>query len=213
MATNWRTLAAHGLSDLSNLVGVICWDKKLNIPNLITIGRVVIVPVVVWLIFNGNFLAAFWFFLAAGISDGVDGFIAKQFNQQTELGAYLDPLADKALLVSIYVALGIKGELPVWLVILVASRDILIVTGVVLSWMMDMAVTMQPHMVSKINTTAQIMLAALVLGGLGFELEILEFRYIAVASVAGLTIISLGVYLVTWLRHMAQYEDDEETSS
>ncbi|MBL4757136.1 MAG: CDP-alcohol phosphatidyltransferase family protein [Rhizobiales bacterium] len=185
----------------------------MNIPNLITIGRMIIVPIVVWLIFNGNFLTAFWLFLAAGISDGVDGFIAKQFNQETELGAYLDPLADKALLVSIYVALGIRGELPVWLVILVASRDIFIVAGVILAWMMDMALTMQPHMVSKINTTAQIMLATLVLGGLGFELEILEFRHIAVVSVAVLTILSLAVYLVAWLRHMTQYEDDEERSS
>ncbi len=173
-------------------------------------GRVVLVPFVVWLIINGNYLAAFWVFLAAGISDGVDGFIAKKFDQETELGAHMDPLADKALLVSIYVALGVKGDLPTWLVILVASRDILIIAGVILSWMLGMAITMQPHMVSKVNTTAQIILAALVLGGLGFELEFVLFREIAVAGVAILTILSLIVYLNTWLRHMT--EDGEGAS-
>lgn len=176
----------------------------MNIPNLITVGRIVLVPIVVWLIVNGNYLMAFWLFLAAGISDAVDGFIAKQFNQQTTLGAYLDPLADKALLVSIYVSLGFKGEMPLWLVILVVSRDILIVAAVILSWMLDMAVSMKPHMVSKINTTFQIALAATILGGLGFELEFENSRRLGLASVAILTMVSLMVYLIAWLQHMAQ---------
>ena len=78
--------------------------------------------------------AAFLLFLAAGISDAVDGFLAKRFGMTTELGAYLDPLADKALIVSIYVTLGITGVIPRWLVILVVSRDIMIVGAVMLSW-------------------------------------------------------------------------------
>ncbi len=162
-----------------------------------------LVPLVVWLIITAQFQLAFWAFLIAGISDGVDGFIAKQFNQQTVLGAYLDPLADKALLVSIYVALGLQGEIPAWLVIMVASRDLAIVAAVMLSWMLDRAVTMDPLFVSKVNTTGQIVLAALVLGGLGFEVELLQFRFIAVVAVAGLTVISLVAYLVVWLQHMA----------
>ena len=99
----------------------------LSIPNLITLGRILLVPVVVWAISSGAMWIAFVLFLAAGVSDAVDGFLAKRFNMTTELGAYLDPLADKALIVSIYVTLGINNVIPRWLVILVVSRDIMIV--------------------------------------------------------------------------------------
>ena len=105
----------------------------LSIPNLITLGRILLVPVVVWAISSGAMWIAFVLFLAAGVSDAVDGFLAKRFGMTTELGAYLDPLADKALIVSIYVALGISKVLPGWLVILVVSRDIMIVGAVVLT--------------------------------------------------------------------------------
>src|SRR5664279_2128942 len=99
----------------------------LNIPNLITLGRILLVPVVVWAIASGAMWIAFVLFLAAGVSDAIDGFLAKRFGMATELGAYLDPLADKALIVSIYLTLGVNGLIPRWLVILVVSRDILIV--------------------------------------------------------------------------------------
>src|SRR6185369_9620512 len=98
-----------------------------TIPNLITLGRILLVPFVVWAIASGAMWIAFVLFLVAGVSDGVDGFLAKRFNMTTVLGAYLDPLADKALIVSIYLTLGINGFIPRWLVILVVSRDILIV--------------------------------------------------------------------------------------
>ena len=101
----------------------------INLPNAITIARILAVPLMIWLIVSGDYLAAFWVFVLAGISDGVDGFIAKRFGLQTELGAYLDPLADKLLLVSIFVSLGMLRVLPAWVVILVVSRDILIVGG------------------------------------------------------------------------------------
>ena len=116
-------------------------------------------------------LFAFLLFLAAGVSDAVDGFLAKRFDMTSELGAYLDPLADKVLIVSIYVALGITEALPRWLVILVVSRDIMIVAAVMLSWLMGKPVAVRPLTVSKLNTVAQILLATLVLAwlGLGFE--------------------------------------------
>ncbi|MGE0523903.1 MAG: CDP-alcohol phosphatidyltransferase family protein, partial [Variibacter sp.] len=98
-----------------------------NLPNLITLARILLVPVVVWAITSGEMLVAFIVFVVAGISDAVDGFLAKHFNMTTEIGAYLDPLADKVLLVSIYVALGIAGNIPRWLVILVVSRDLMII--------------------------------------------------------------------------------------
>src|SRR5664280_1460628 len=106
----------------------------LSIPNLITLGRILLVPIVVWAIASGTMWIAFVLFLAASVSDAVDGFLAKRFNMTTELGAYLDPLADKALIVSIYLTLGVSDLIPRWLVILVVSRDILIVGGIMLSW-------------------------------------------------------------------------------
>ena len=116
----------------------------INLPNAITIARILAVPLMIWLIVSGDYLAAFWIFVLAGISDGVDGFIAKRFGLQTELGAYLDPLADKLLLVSIFVSLGMLRVLPPWVVILVVSRDILIVGGVLLSKMINQPVRVQP---------------------------------------------------------------------
>ena len=109
----------------------------MNIPNSLTLVRIVLVPLVVWLIITHEMLAAFLLFLLAGLSDAADGFLAKRYGWDTELGAYLDPIADKALLVSIYVTLGLAGQLPAWLVIAVVSRDILIVGAVVLSWMLS----------------------------------------------------------------------------
>jgi cardiolipin synthase (CMP-forming) len=126
----------------------------MSIPNLITLARILLVPVLVWAIIAGEMQLAFLLFLAAGISDAVDGFLAKRFGMATELGAYLDPLADKVLIVSIYVALGINGVLPAWLVILVVSRDIMIVGAVLLSWLVDNPVAMKPLLVSKLNTAA-----------------------------------------------------------
>ena len=143
----------------------------MNIPNLITLGRILLVPVVVWAIASGAMWIAFVLFLAAGVSDAVDGFLAKRFDMTTELGAYLDPLADKALIVSIYLTLGINGLIPRWLVILVVSRDILIVGGIMLSWLVGNPLKIKPLLVSKLNTVAQIVFACVVLGSLGFNYE------------------------------------------
>ena len=143
----------------------------MSIPNLITLARILLVPILIWAITSGEMRIAFLLFLAAGVSDAVDGFLAKRFGMATELGAYLDPLADKTMIVSIYVALGVADALPRWLVILVVSRDVMIVGAVILSWVMDKPVALKPLMVSKLNTVAQITLALVVLAGLGFNLD------------------------------------------
>ncbi|HEU0148953.1 MAG TPA: CDP-alcohol phosphatidyltransferase family protein, partial [Bradyrhizobium sp.] len=127
-----------------------------SIPNLITLGRILLVPIVVWAIASNQMEIAFAVFVVAGVSDAVDGFLAKRFNLRSELGALLDPLADKALLVSIFVTLGVWGAIPRWIVILVVSRDIMIVGAVIVSWLFDKPVPMKPSMVSKLNTVAQV---------------------------------------------------------
>jgi cardiolipin synthase len=178
----------------------------LSIPNFITLGRAMLVPVVFWLLVSGRIQAAFVVFLVAGVSDAVDGFLAKRFGWQTELGAYLDPLADKMLVVSIFIALGVLGALPSWLVIAVVSRDILIVTAVVLSWLLDHPVHIKPLIVSKANTVAQLGLAATVLADEGFGLGLEPWRTVLVWATAALTLASLVAYLRAWLGHMAGFE-------
>ncbi|HWM80993.1 MAG TPA: CDP-alcohol phosphatidyltransferase family protein [Pseudolabrys sp.] len=174
----------------------------MTIPNLITLGRILLVPIVVWAIVSGAMLAAFLLFVAAGVSDAVDGFLAKRLRQTSELGAYLDPLADKALIVSIYVTLGIIGEIPRWLVILVVSRDIMIIGGVILSWLLGSPVRMKPLWVSKFNTAAQILFACLVLASLGFGFTVEPLRIALMAAVAVLTLLSVAFYVAEWMRHM-----------
>ena len=175
----------------------------MSIPNLITLGRVILVPIVFWLLLNGQLQAAFVAFVVAGISDAVDGFLAKRYGWETELGGYLDPLADKLLIVCIFIALGVTGRLPSWLVIAVVTRDVLIVIGVVLSWLMNHPTPMKPIVVSKMNTVAQIVLAAMVLADEAFHLN-LRGPVIGLTWVTAVTTIaSLVAYLRTWLVHMS----------
>jgi len=178
----------------------------LSIPNIITLGRIILVPVIVWAIASAQMEVAFSIFIIAGVSDAVDGFLAKRFNMTSELGALLDPLADKALLVSIYVALGIWGALPLWIVILVVSRDIMIVSAVIVSWLFEKPVPMKPLMVSKLNTVAQVALAALILASLGFNFKPLPYDRILMGLVTVLTLVSVSLYLVEWVRHMSTIE-------
>ena len=176
--------------------------RSLSIPNLITLGRILLVPVVIWAITAGEMRIAFVLFLAAGISDAVDGFLAKRFEMRTELGAYLDPLADKAMLVSIYIALGIIEAVPRWLVILVVFRDIMIVGAVILSWLVDKPLPLKPLLVSKLNTVAQIALACVVLAALGFHFNARIAVLGLIGLVAVLTLLSVVFYLAEWVRHM-----------
>jgi cardiolipin synthase len=177
-----------------------------SIPNIITLARILLVPFIVWAIASSQMEIAFAIFIIAGVSDAVDGFLAKRFNMASELGALLDPLADKALLVSIYMALGIWGAVPRWIVILVVSRDIMIVTAVIVSWLFGKPIPMKPLMVSKLNTAAQVALAALILAALGFGFKSSPYDLILMGFVTVFTLISVSLYLVGWVRHMSTIE-------
>jgi cardiolipin synthase (CMP-forming) len=175
----------------------------MTIPNIITIARLIMVPLIVVLIGQGRWGLAFTVFVAAGISDGVDGFIARRFNMRSEFGAYLDALADKALLVSIYVTMSVTGVLPGWLAIVVVSRDLMIISAILVSWLMQRPVAIKPMFVSKLNTGAQIAFAALVLGMKAFTLDAPALHTAGMVLVAGLTMVSAAAYLARWMRHMA----------
>lgn len=176
------------------------------LPNLITVIRILLVPVVIWLIIHGAHTAAFLLFLLAGISDGIDGFLARYYDWKTELGAYLDPVADKLLLVGIYVTLGLLSHMPAWLVIAVVSRDFLIVGAVILTWMLTRPVEVRPSKISKANTAGQIVLAGVVLAELGFAPALAPVVTPLTWIVGILTLLSAAVYLARWMRHMAYYD-------
>jgi cardiolipin synthase len=177
-----------------------------SIPNLITLARILSVPLVVWAITSGEMLIAFILFLAAGVSDAIDGFLAKRFNMASEVGAYLDPLADKALIVSIYVSLGIAEAIPRWLVILVVSRDIMIIGAFMLSWLIGRPMQVKPLLVSKLNTVAQIVFACLVLASLGFHFDAGIAGLLGMTVVAVLTLLSIAFYVAEWTRHIGSGE-------
>lgn len=168
------------------------------------------VPVMIYLILNGFHLAAFWLFVAAGVSDAVDGYIAKQMGQATVLGSYLDPLADKALLVGVYVTMGQADLLPSWLVILVVFRDMIIIGGVVLLHISTDGVKMRPLVVSKINTAAQIILVTAVLANLAFpQLEWSQFVLIMIYLVTATTLASGGAYIVSLGRNVEKNDKSD----
>ena len=165
-----------------------------TLANVITMLRLCAVPVAVWLVLRGQFLAAFWLFAAAGISDAVDGWLARR-NGPTKLGAMIDPIADKALLVSMFLILAVVHVIPDWLAILVIFRDVVIVGGVLLLYVMGHSVAIRPLPVSKLNTAVQIVMVAITLltEGVRFQSPVLEAAL--VAAVAASTLASLGAYV------------------
>lgn len=178
----------------------------LNVPNLITLTRLMSVPVMIWLIVSERFGTAFCVFAGAGVSDALDGYIAKRFDSRTKLGALLDPTADKALLSSVYVALGIAELLPNWLVILVVFRDVTIIGGFILLHTLAAPRKFDPLYISKINTLVQIALVAYVLGRLGVGLPDGFLTNILIWLTAVTTVLSGMSYLVRWARILAGVE-------
>jgi cardiolipin synthase len=178
----------------------------LNAPNLITLARLLSVPLTIWLIVGDRFGIAFWVFVGAGVSDALDGFIAKRFDCRTKIGALLDPAADKALLTSVYVALGIAEYLPTWLVILVVFRDVTIIGGFVLFQSMAVPRNFDPLYISKINTAAQISLVAYVLARLGLGFPDGQVTPVLVWVTALTTVLSGLSYLVRWARILSGTE-------
>jgi cardiolipin synthase (CMP-forming) len=171
-----------------------------NLANLITVSRLLMVIPLIWLIATERVHAAFWLLLAAGISDALDGYVAKNFNARTDLGAYLDPIADKTLIDGIYVALALAGWLPPWLAMLVVGRDVLIVLGVVLIQRRDPLFRAKPLLIGKLNTFAQLALAACALAHAGGLLDLGLLIEALIVAVSLTTLLSAAGYAGQGLR-------------
>jgi cardiolipin synthase len=174
-----------------------------TLPNVITFARLCAVPGAVWLMLQHRLDLAFWVFVAAGLSDGIDGWLARIRNSRSALGALMDPVADKALLVSVYVTLAAMGVLPDWLAILVVFRDLLIVGGVLVLYLLGQPPIIQPLWVSKLNTALQIALAAGALLLAGYRLDAGPALEAGIWLVAATTLASGAAYVVQAARRRA----------
>uniref|UniRef100_A0A2A4YW43 CDP-diacylglycerol--glycerol-3-phosphate 3-phosphatidyltransferase n=1 Tax=OCS116 cluster bacterium TaxID=2030921 RepID=A0A2A4YW43_9PROT len=179
-----------------------------NLPNVITIARIASVPVIIWFLFVGEFLSGFILFSIAGFSDFIDGWLARFQKTQTTFGAYLDPIADKLLMGSAYISLGLLGHIPLWLILLVIARDLLILLGVVAAWLMGRTLDIKPLLISKLNTALQICLVMLVLADLAFRLELGAMLDLAYLATAATTIASALAYLYLWVTTMLKQSSD-----
>ncbi|MGH1539898.1 MAG: CDP-alcohol phosphatidyltransferase family protein [Arenicella sp.] len=173
------------------------------IPNLLTLLRIGLVPIIVILIDNHQYGFSLLVFAIAGISDGLDGYIAKHYDCETKLGAILDPLADKCLLVSAFITLAVMEHLPFWLVVIVVFRDIIIVGGCIILSVMYERIDMKPLLVSKLNTLLQILLVIMILLQLselfgGIELSLQGVIEIGGVLVGITSIVSGLIYVCKW---------------
>ncbi|MBE9546479.1 MAG: CDP-diacylglycerol--glycerol-3-phosphate 3-phosphatidyltransferase [Proteobacteria bacterium] len=175
----------------------------MNIPNFLSLIRIFLVPVLVIFLIQGSFLNALIVFVVAGITDALDGFFARILKQKTVLGAYLDPLADKALLISTFVTLSILGMIPAWLTVIVVSRDFVILLGVSVLFFMSVSFEIRPAFVSKITTTLQLLTLFLVLAlrcmPADFNCPLVEVAYWVTALftvISGLNYVAKGVKFI-----------------
>ncbi|MEJ0018008.1 MAG: CDP-alcohol phosphatidyltransferase family protein [Acetobacteraceae bacterium] len=173
----------------------------LTLPNVITFARLCAVPLSVWLVVEHRFATSFFLFVAAGLSDAVDGWLARRNGGGNTVGALLDPVADKALLVTMYVALAVVKVVPDWLAILVVFRDVVIVGGVVVLSLLGHPVLIRPLYVSKLNTALQIVLIAASLLLSGFSLSAPNLMAVLVWLVAATTLGSGAAYVWVTVRH------------
>ena len=170
-----------------------------DIPNLITVLRLLLVAPMLWLLLQDDYPGALSLFVFAGISDLVDGFLAKTYGWTSELGGILDPLADKLLLVGTLLVLGWQGELPAWLVAMAIARDVIIVSMAVLYHYLIEPFKAEPLLISKLNTLLQLALVATVIFSKVMALPAVLVRVLIYAT-ALTTLWSGGAYIWGWGR-------------
>ena len=166
----------------------------MNIPNLLTIGRILLVPLLVIFLLDGKEMAALWVFILAGVTDALDGFLARVLKQKTEFGAFIDPIADKLLLITSYITLAVLGVLPKWLAVIVVSRDVIICGGIGILMLYNRDFKIKPSLVSKVTTFLQLLTVVFYLGH-NFLMPIFPQGIYLLYPTAGFTILS-GVHYI-----------------
>jgi len=175
----------------------------MTIPNLITILRIILTPVFIIYLLNDKPLPALILFILAGISDAVDGLIARLFNQKSKLGAFLDPLADKILLISAFVVLAVQGYLHSWLTVIVISRDVLILLGVLILFLNSQDFAFKPSVLSKTTTCFQLASVFVALSA-DYLPPLQRFSDYLFLATGLLTVVSGLHYMRHWFRIMGE---------
>lgn len=173
----------------------------MTIPNLISIFRILLVPIFLVFIINGRFLAGLVVFVLAGLSDAADGFVARLFNQKSRLGSYLDPLADKCLLVAAFICLTTLHIIPLWLTVLVITRDTLILLGSLILFLKNGVYTVKPSIWGKATTFLQLATVFLVLVEKHFHI-FSEYVFVVYGATGTLTVTSGVLYIRSWFLTM-----------
>lgn len=172
-----------------------------HLPNALGLVRLAAVPVLVWLVLDARWEAAFWVFLLGGLSDALDGYVARRFDLVSRFGEILDPVADKALMNGAYLSLAAAGLVPWWLAVLVAGRDLIILGVAVATRLLKPAIPLLPLALGKANTFFQVGFAALVLAIAAYGWAIPVVRDVTMAATALLTLLSGLLYGASWYRH------------
>ncbi len=175
----------------------------MNLPNCITLIRVLLVPLFAIFVLEGDYPDAFLVFAAAGVSDGLDGFLARVLHQKTKFGAVLDPIADKALLITAFVMLAVVGLIPSWLTVLVVSRDVIIMAGIGILMFSQHDVTIRPSYLSKATTLMQLVTVAFALGHQHLPM-LLPLGQPLLVVTAGLTLLSGGHYIAVGFKMLGE---------
>ena len=173
----------------------------MNLPNSLSILRILSIPVFINLLIYGYDRWALIVFLAAALTDGLDGLIARVTNQRTRLGAYLDPMADKLLLTASFLALAILKVIPVWSAVIIVSRDIILVLGALILYLNQTPQEMAPTFLGKCTTAIQLLCVILILAIPVVQWGGLDFFPILLLTV-GLTVVSGLHYIYRGIRHL-----------
>ncbi|MBF0435958.1 MAG: CDP-diacylglycerol--glycerol-3-phosphate 3-phosphatidyltransferase [Magnetococcales bacterium] len=177
----------------------------MNIPNFLSFVRIFSVPVFIWMVLNHHHSWGLILFITAAFTDALDGYLAKRLNQITEIGKFLDPIADKVLLISSFVTLTVNGLIPLWITLIVVTRDMVIIIGAVVFQVLTGSLKIEPLNISKINTLLQILFIIIVLFGDLFAQPSWVFNVI-LAMVTVTTILSGFSYIFIWTRKAVEIE-------
>ncbi len=174
---------------------------NLNVPNILSLSRILMTPLIVWGMMKGEFAFVFWVLILAALTDGLDGYWARRFHQETAVGGALDPFADKLLIISVFATFGFGlGLLPLWFTLLVIGRDVLIMIGILSLWVGKKDTSILPSTISKLNTLLLFGLLLLQLASMVFEFNLnLD---VLIYMIAVTTVVSGWGYFKEWIKRI-----------
>ena len=194
-------------------------NVRLLLPTSLTVARLCATPFAIWALTEQDYVLAFIVFSLAGISDALDGALARLLDARTTIGSYLDPIADKLLLVTVFVMLGSQSLIPLWLVILVVFRDVMIIGAVIVFHTAHRPLALSPALISKLNSLTQFVYVGVVLAVQSFFTDsvaeivpnrVIENILLVFIFVVAMTTLSSGGVYVSRIFNLVTLSDDRK---